>query len=171
MNEKQAQDSRPQEADPSDEDRWPLRQRERAIELLESVAWLDIDLDLKLVGKSLGLGMEATRGDFNFWRDEHAAKSKFGDDLWLKPEQVEAISDEWRYAYVARLLRTAALVLGAETDEVDRGMTLGDFAGADISSAGGLVRALVQLAGDAYESKGGVAATWLSDTSPTEEGE
>jgi hypothetical protein len=75
------------------------------------------DIANALVGVEivLGLATEATREAFWLW-EEQADAAGYADEFALDSAQIEAMSDEWRLAYIARLLRTVALDVGIGTE-------------------------------------------------------
>lgn len=62
-------------------------------------------------------------------RWEAEGEERFGDEFELSSEQVASLDDEWRLAYIARLLHTAALAYG-----VFPGASPGRASGGDVTS-------------------------------------
>ena len=90
-------------------------QRRRALELIESLPWGDVEGHLVSMERALELLMEATAAEFERW--EREGEHHFGDDEFgLSEDQVESMDDEWRLAYVARLVRSLGLIYGVQTD-------------------------------------------------------
>ena len=81
-----------------------------AIDLLESLAWGSVEWAIYDLEAALALAIEAVGGALRLWEDE--GEERFGDELRLSAEQVASLDDEWRLAYIARLLDTAALAYG-----------------------------------------------------------
>jgi len=116
-------------------------QRRRAIELIESMAWGDMDLHIRSMEEALQLALEATVDGFQRW--ERDGEEHFGaDEFQLSPQQIEDLDDEWRLAYVARLIRSLGLVYGIATDFGGRETTLDD----DGDGPAGLLRGLNDIA-------------------------
>jgi hypothetical protein len=90
-------------------------QRERALELLESLPWEDLDGARRTIEETLRLAMEATRNSFRRWEDE-AEATGYVDEFSVSPSEADELSDRCRLAYVARLLRTLALSYGVCTE-------------------------------------------------------
>jgi hypothetical protein len=86
------------------------RQRELAAELVESLAWGDVERAIIGHETALALALEATGDALRLW--EHEGEDRFGDEVSLSPEQVCELDDEWRLAYIARLLVTALHAYG-----------------------------------------------------------
>lgn len=82
--------------------------------LVESTPWGDIEGARDSFERCLRHALEATRGAFLFW-EEHAEASGV-DEFSIEPWQVEAMKPEWHRAYLARLLRSAALNYGLGTE-------------------------------------------------------
>lgn len=112
-------------------------QRTRTLELVESMPWGDIDGAIRTIDKSLLLAMEATAEDFLRW-ELHALDVGFVDEFSLTPDEIAGMSDEWKLAYVARLLRSMALMFGVGTEFGDRVLV----ADHDPRSPAGLLRGL-----------------------------
>jgi hypothetical protein len=90
-------------------------QLEQAVSLIESLAWGDIDGDLRTMERALRLAMKATSEDFRRWESE-ADTAGFSSELSVDAYDVAQMSPDWRLAYVARLLRTVALAYGVGTE-------------------------------------------------------
>ena len=85
-------------------------QRAAAIDLLESLAWGSVEWAIYDLEAALALAIEAAGGALRLWEEE--GEERFGDELRLSVEQVASLDEEWRLAYIARLLDTAALAYG-----------------------------------------------------------
>jgi hypothetical protein len=81
-------------------------QRSDAMELIESLAWGDMEDAISGLEVALALALEATGDAIRLWEAE--GEERFGDEFTLSAEQVADLGDEWRLAYIARLLHTAA---------------------------------------------------------------
>lgn len=100
---------------PSDYSGWTAEQRRQAVELVESRTWGDVGGAIRSLEAALRLAMEATRSDFDRWED-CGDDEGLPDEYSLSPEQVAGLSEQWRLAYVARLLRSIALMYGFPTE-------------------------------------------------------
>jgi hypothetical protein len=65
---------------------------------------------------ALRRAMEATRDALALWEARAEDDLGFEDEFDLTADQVAELSDEWRLAYVARLLETLALAYGVNPD-------------------------------------------------------
>lgn len=90
-------------------------QRARVLEIAETTPWGDIVNGVKDVELALRLALEATREEFLLWERE-LADARFVDEFSVAPHDVSAMPFVWRVAYVARLLRSAALAYGLYTE-------------------------------------------------------
>jgi hypothetical protein len=99
-------------------DEWQLtaEQRARALALIESLPWGDIDGHLVAMEEALRVAMDATAVDFELW--EREGELRFVDEFSVTPDELEEMTDEWKLALVARLLRTVAMMYGVTTDYV-----------------------------------------------------
>ena len=91
-------------------DQFDSRQRQQALRLLESLAWGDMETAIHGLETALALAYEATGDAINLW--EEAGEARFGDEFDLSAKQAAELTDEWRLAYVARLLATALQAYG-----------------------------------------------------------
>jgi hypothetical protein len=118
-------------------------QQRRALALLESQPWEDIDGAVRTFEDALRRAMEATRRDFREWerdlgpRLEHAGG---WDEFTLPDENINGLSCEEKLAYVARLLRTLAMMYGVTTDYIFTEASL--VAGEDPNSPAAILRGL-----------------------------
>ena len=117
-------------------------QQQHALALLNSLPWGDVDGAIRAFEHALRVALEATANDFQCW-EERAFGQGFDDEFSLTSEQVESLSDQWRAAYVARLLRNMALLYGVRTE-----FGPGPLGEPQLSrdSIGGVVRALNDMA-------------------------
>jgi len=86
------------------------RQRRQALRLLEALAWGDMETAIYGLETALALAYEATGDAINLWEEE--GEERFDDEFRLTPADVADLSDEWRLAYIARLLVTALHAYG-----------------------------------------------------------
>lgn len=110
-------------------------QRERALALLEAMAWGDMDGYIRSLEAALRLALEVTAEDFRRWDDYLGPELECDgfDEFSMPPGRVEAMSDEEKLGYVARLLRSLALSYGVSAgfgaDRGDRGGLVGEAYG------------------------------------------
>lgn len=113
----------------------------QVLDLLHKVAWGDICFAIEGMEDALQLALSATHPWLALW--ERESERLYIDEFSLTPDEVNALSDRWRLAYVARLITSLALQYG----------TGGDFRSGhehDSSPAGllrGLDRTMSQRAG------------------------
>ncbi len=86
---------------------------------MESISWGDMDAHIRTVEDALVRAVEATSEDFRLWQ-EQADDCGMHDEFALEPEDVDALTPEWRLAYVARLLRSLAMPYGLRETESHR---------------------------------------------------
>jgi hypothetical protein len=79
--------------------------------LIDSMTWGDLGLAIQDIDESLRRALRATSRDLHNW-DNGDYEQRFGDEFWLTDAQVAGLSDEERFAYVARLIQTAAVIYG-----------------------------------------------------------
>ena len=91
-----------------------LLAREEAVDLLEDLAWGDIPWSIDTIDRAMQLALEATSDDFARWENEDILGCI--DEFSLTKQQVRDLSERWRLAYVARLLRTIAHEYGVNTE-------------------------------------------------------
>ena len=115
-------------------------QRREAVELLEGVTWGDMDVHIRTLEGALERALEATASEFFMW--EQDGEDRYGDEFSVTPADLEAMSPEWRLAYVGRLVRSLAMCYGVSTGDFGGGLPLLE---ADANSPGGLLRALNDL--------------------------
>ena len=119
----------------------------QALELIESLAWGDIEMAIYAFEVALALALEAVGPDsIGLWEAE--GEERFGDEFELSVEDVVALDDDLRLAYIARLLYTAACMYGVNPSnavpgrspegEVTSPLTWGD----DVDSFAELLRGL-----------------------------
>jgi hypothetical protein len=90
-------------------------QHQRLIALIERAPFGDLEPALIGVEYVLGLAMEATAEAFVLW-EEHARERGYLDEFSLTGGDLAAMDADWKLAFIARLLRTAALDLGLPTE-------------------------------------------------------
>ncbi len=104
--------------------------------------WDDTDRGICDLELALGRALEVTADDFRPW-DEYLGpdlETRGFDEFHMPPGVVEAMSDEDKLAYVARLLRTLAVSYGVSAGfGAGRGGVVGE---ADQSSPAALLRGL-----------------------------
>jgi hypothetical protein len=93
--------------------RYSRDQEEAMLQVLEGTVWGDIERSLAVVDEALAITMRATRDDFTFW-EEHAQAAGYADEFSV--DGIEDLPDRWRFATVARLIRSIALAYGVGTD-------------------------------------------------------
>jgi hypothetical protein len=89
-------------------------QRVRALGLLEQMPWGDMDGGIRAFEAAPRRALEVTAEDFRRW-DEYLGPDLEGrgfNEFDMPPGAVEAMSDEDKLAYLARLLRSLALSYG-----------------------------------------------------------
>jgi hypothetical protein len=91
-------------------------QQKRALTLLETMAWEDMDVSIHEVEAALRLALEATEDDFRRWGADTVDRLEQGryDEFSLPTEVVAGLPCEDRLAYVARLLQSLALSYGVD---------------------------------------------------------
>jgi hypothetical protein len=118
-------------------------QEQAALDVIERMAWGDLDDAIRGLELCLRRALEATREDFVRWEDGDF-EQRFGDEFSLADAQVEELSSEDRLAYLARLLRSLALHSGVSAVLGDgRGGLVGQE---DASSPAALLRGLNDVA-------------------------
>ena len=100
-------------------DRLSPDQRRELIALVEAIPWGDMDAHIRTVEDALVRAVEATSEDFRLWQ-EQADDGGLHDEFALEPEDVDALTPEWRLAYVARLLRSLTMFYGLRVTEFAR---------------------------------------------------
>lgn len=102
------------------------QQQAEMTEVVLNTPWGDIAPALDQVEDALWLGMEATVDAFWLW-EEQAESAGYGDEFSIGAAELDEMPDEWRLAYVARLLRTMAMAIGVSTEFSGQlGMRLND---------------------------------------------
>jgi hypothetical protein len=92
-------------------------QQDEALELIESLAWGDLDHSIRDQELALRLALEATRDSFDDWL---IAGGDSVDEFSIPTRVLNTLSHRERLAYVARLLRTIALHYGVDSGSNDR---------------------------------------------------
>lgn len=112
-------------------------QQRAAVALIDAIPWGDMEAHIYAVEEALEKAVAATAPEFPLWEAE--GEERYRDEFSVREEEIAAMSNEWRLAYVSRLLRSLAFCYGVGT---------GDFGNeprfllADPHSPGGLLRAL-----------------------------
>jgi hypothetical protein len=75
--------------------------------------WGDTAASLSLIDEALAFAMDASRDEFVFW-EEKAHGAGFADEFSVG--EASSLSVEWRFALVARLLRSIAMAYGVGID-------------------------------------------------------
>jgi hypothetical protein len=86
------------------------------LQLAQSMSWGDVDSGLVDMELALKRALDATAVDLVLWERDCAGENTYGDEFSVTEEDLEEMSPEWKLAYIARLLRTAALRYGVNTD-------------------------------------------------------
>lgn len=81
---------------------------------LERRAWGDMALAIRALDKALRLALAASRSEFLDWQDRLEIEHE--DEFSVPVEAIASMDARDRLAYLARLLRTVALMWGAETE-------------------------------------------------------
>jgi hypothetical protein len=79
---------------------------QQAIDLLEDLPWGDVEQEIYGLEVALSLALEATGAAIQLWEEE--GEQRFGDEFALSADEVASLDEDWRLAYIARLLYTAA---------------------------------------------------------------
>lgn len=90
--------------------------KEELIAVLQDLPWGDVQGQLSVLDHALRLGLQATGQDFLLWESKAQEELGVDDEFSLKPDDIQMLSEEWILAYVARLLRTVALMYGIRTE-------------------------------------------------------
>ena len=90
-------------------------QQVRVATFLAGLPWKDVEGAIRDIELNLRLLLAATREPFRMWEAEADGRG-FPDEFSLAEDDVRDLSDEWRLAYVARLIRSLALVYGVGED-------------------------------------------------------
>ena len=86
---------------------------DRQLEVLENVAWGDVENDLADTTEVIERMKKAARGGAWLWETE--GEDLYGDGFSVSDEELEAMSDEMRLAYLSQLAATLASRLGMST--------------------------------------------------------
>jgi len=89
-------------------------QQSAALDLLGALPWGDLRCGMDTLEQAVRLGLAEPQTEFALWMEE--GEIRFGDEFDLTPAELESLTEEWRMAYVARLLRTIALMIGMPTE-------------------------------------------------------
>ena len=91
---------------------------DRRLEVLENVAWDDVENDLGDVKELLGLMAETVTEPLRVWQTEGV--ERYGDEFSVSTKQREAMDERMHAAYVAQLNATLASRLGANSHEGEK---------------------------------------------------
>lgn len=94
----------------ADEPQFDEADRRRAVELIESIAWGDFDLDLRTFEDALRRAVEATQSYAEAWDAE--LYEQYGDEFSIDLDRRDGMDESHLLAYVGRLVRTVALLYG-----------------------------------------------------------
>jgi hypothetical protein len=97
-------------------------QQEAALDLIDGMTWGDLGPAIHDVELCLQRALKATTRDLRNW-EYGDFEQRFGDEFSLSDAQVVELSDEERFAYVARLVRSLALRYGLGLDGALGGLT------------------------------------------------
>jgi hypothetical protein len=115
-------------------------QQREVLARIEEIPWGDMEGHIYAVEEALEKAVAATAPEFPLWEAE--GEERYRDEFSVSEDEIAVMSDEWRLAYVSRLVRSLASCYGVGT---------GDFGNeppfllADPHSPGGLLRALNDL--------------------------
>lgn len=87
--------------------------RKLVLRIINETPWGDIEGALSVIDEGLAIAMRASRDEFMTWEQHHDAVG-FTDEFSI--DDVSRLSPEWRFALVARLLRSIAMAYGVGTD-------------------------------------------------------
>jgi hypothetical protein len=87
-------------------------QQRRVLAIARATPWGDTAASLSLIDEALARAMDASRDEFVFW-EEKAHGAGFTDEFSVG--EASSLSVEWRFALVARLLRSIAMAYGVGT--------------------------------------------------------
>jgi hypothetical protein len=86
-------------------------QQEAALDLIDGMTWGNLGPAIHDVELCLRRALKATTRDLRNWENGDF-EQRFGDEFSVSDAQVAELSDEERFAYVARLIDTAAVMYG-----------------------------------------------------------
>ena len=119
-------------------------QQQRAITLLESFPWGDMDAYIPALEDALRRAMEGTRQEFQDWEDTVAPQLGI-DEFGLSADDIKALPCRAKLAWVARMLRTLAMAYGVSTDFLcPDGIVVGE---AESDTPAALLRGLNDIVG------------------------
>ena len=87
--------------------------RRQVGDLVESMPWGDMLEAIACLEQALRLALEATQDNLLLWEDE-AADRGHEEEFDITPDQVAQMTDEWRFAYIGRLIQTIATGYGMD---------------------------------------------------------
>jgi hypothetical protein len=76
----------------------------RAVETIQAATWGDIDGNLSGIHDGFTRLREVTRADLQVWEDY--LDGRLPDEFSISRQKIEELSEEWRNAYVARLVES-----------------------------------------------------------------
>jgi hypothetical protein len=103
----------------SPEPQFNAQQRKAALEVIERLTWGDFEIALICVEMALRRALEATQSEFQSWEHVYGPMYEAGDgwsEYTLPADIIEAMEPEEKLAYVARLLRSLAIMYGVSAD-------------------------------------------------------
>jgi hypothetical protein len=109
----------------------------KVIAAVEERAWGDVINAIACLDEALRLATEASGAELAEWENRLCAA--YGDEFSVPPEAVASMDQVDRLAYVARLVRTVALMWGTSTE--DDLVRFSAYAG-----LGGLLRKVADIA-------------------------
>jgi hypothetical protein len=83
------------------------------LSLIATLPWGDVEGCIETLDEAFRLAREATSHDWLRWENE-GYELGFDDEFSVSPERVASLTDEWRLAYVGRLLESAAMMYGIQ---------------------------------------------------------
>lgn len=87
----------------------------RALELIEGIAWGDMEGAIRTFEECLARALAVTYDEFQRW-EMAVDNGEFADEFSVDAETMRVAPCELKLAYVARLLRSAALMYGVGSD-------------------------------------------------------
>ena len=111
----------------SEEPRWTSDQRAAAIGFLETLPWGDIETAKFDFETALFLALDATIDAASLW-SELAEREGYADEFSVSPDEVAAMGETLRLAYVARLLPRECSGTGLAQRVVAKRESLGSLA-------------------------------------------
>ena len=113
------------------------QQQAEVVALLNAQPWDDVESHIRSMEAALERALEATASEFPIWEEQ--GEDRYRNEFNVTAEEVDAMSPDWKLAYVGRLVRSLALCYGVSIAEFGDHPPLLE---ADVHSPGGLLRAL-----------------------------